>query len=169
MMWVTLWLCDRSRATRHMQIAHELNPHSADVLMHVALVKAFIGEPHAGISLAAEAVSLNPIYPDWYSYFQCVIYVLAGQHNLAMSSGMSVASQFLEVPGWLAIAAASKGDQAIATEMADLLRANVRNAWKGDQPWTERNAAEWFLSVNRWVDGQEREMIIERLRQSGLI
>jgi DNA-binding SARP family transcriptional activator/Tfp pilus assembly protein PilF len=169
MMWVTLWLCDRSRATRHMQIAHELNPHSADVLMHVALVKAFIGEPDAGISLATEAVSLNPLYPDWYSYFQCVIHVLAGQHDLAMSSGMSVASQFLEVPGWLAVAATSKGDQATATEMAALLRANVRNAWKGEQPWTERSATEWFLSVNRWVDGRERELVMEGLKNSGLI
>jgi hypothetical protein len=169
MMWVALWLCDRSRATRHMQIAHELNPHSADVLMHVASVKAFIGEPDAGISLATEAVSLNPLYPDWYSYFQCVIYVLAGQHDLAMSSGMNVASQFLEVPGWLAIAAASKGDRATATEMAALLRTNVRSAWKGDQPCTDSSITEWFFSVNRWIEGRERELVMEGLKNSGLI
>ncbi|MCB1376791.1 MAG: hypothetical protein KDK89_00255 [Alphaproteobacteria bacterium] len=169
MMWVTLWLCDRTRAIRHMQIAHELNPHSADVLMHVALVKAFIGEPDAGMKLASQAVNLNPLYPDWYSYFQCVIHVLVGEYDLAMSSGMGVASQFLEVAGWLAIAAGFKGDQALATEMANLLRANVRSSWRGDQPWKERDAAEWFLSVNRWVDGRERALIIEGLRLSDLI
>lgn len=169
MMWVAIWMCDRTRAERHMQIAHDLNPHSADVLMHVALAKANLADPRAGLEFVAEAMALNPLFPDWYSYFYAVALVLAGEYAQALAVGSSCADQFLELPGWLAIAAALMRDDDTASQMAGLLREGTRENWVGEEPWTPEVAAEWFISVNRWLTGHERELVDSGLRKAGLL
>lgn len=169
MMWVALWMCDHPRAQRHMQLAHELNPHSADVLIHVALVKANLGDAEGAVALATEAKALNPLFPDWYSYMHAVILVLAEDYVGALAVGLPIAREYFELPGWLAVAAAQSGNMTTAGEMGASLHALTRDNWVGVEPWSPRQAVEWFISVNRWVRGRERQIVETGLRKSGLL
>jgi DNA-binding SARP family transcriptional activator len=166
--WVSLFLCDRQRAMRHTQLAYEANPHSADTLMHVALLKSYWEEVDTSLSLANEAMDLNPIFPDWYLYFKATILVLAGKPKEALELAAGVADSFIELPGWLAIAAAETDDTATMQDMASRLLLLTHRNWVGVEPWTKARAAEWFLSVNRWLTGRQRDLIFNGLRKAGL-
>jgi len=169
MAWISLFLCDRQRALRHTQLAYEANPHSADTLMHVALLKSYWEEVDTSLSLANEAMDLNPIFPDWYLYFKAPILIFAGRPKEALELASGVADSFIELPGWLAIAAAEVGDAAAVQDMASRLLALTQRHWVGDVPWTKEHAAEWILSVNRWLIGRQRDLIINGLRKTGLL
>jgi DNA-binding SARP family transcriptional activator len=169
MAWVSLFLCDRQRAMRHAQLAYESNPHSADTLMHVALLKAYSGDADTSLALADEALDLNPLFPDWYLYFKAQILILAGRPLEALELALGVADSFIELPGWLAIAAAEAGDEAALRDMVSGLLSLTRRHWTGDEPWTKQRATEWFLSVNRWLTGAQRDMVRNGLRKAGLM
>ena len=169
MAWVSLFLCDRQRAKRHTQLAYESNPHSADTLMHVGLLKSYWEETDTSLSLANEAMDLNPIFPDWYLYFKTPILVFADRPREALDLASGVADSFIELPGWLAIAAAEAGDDATMHDMAARLLALTQRHWVGDVPWTKSRATEWFLSVNRWLIGRQRDLTINGLRKAGLL
>jgi tetratricopeptide (TPR) repeat protein len=169
MAWISLFLCDRQRALRHTQLAYESNPHSADTLMHVGLLKSYWEEVDTSLSLANDAMDLNPIFPDWYLYFKAPILIFAGRPKEALDLAAGVADSFIELPGWLAIAAAETGDTATMQDMASRLLALTQRNWVGNVPWTRVCATEWFLSVNRWLIGRQRDLIINGLRKAGLL
>jgi hypothetical protein len=169
MAWVSLFLCDRQRAMRHAQLAYESNPHSADTLMHVGLLNAYLGEASSGLRLANEAIDLNPLFPDWYVYMHAQILILAGRSKEALSRASGFADSYIELPGWLTIAAAEAGDDAAMHEMASRLLTLTQRNWAGDTPWTKERATEWFLSVNRWLSGRERDLAVNGLRKAGLL
>jgi DNA-binding SARP family transcriptional activator len=169
MAWVSLFLCDRQRAMRHAQLAYESNPHSADTLMHVGLLNAYLGEASSGLRLANEAIDLNPLFPDWYVYMHAQILILAGQSKEALSRASGFADSFIELAGWLTIAAAEASDDEAMHDMASRLLTLTQHNWAGDTPWTKERATEWFLSVNRWLAGRERDLAVNGLRKAGLL
>ncbi len=169
MAWVSTFLCDKHRSKRHAQLAFESNPHSADILIHVGLLKAYFGESDTGLQLANEAFELNPVFPDWYLYMKAQILILAGQPREALDVAAGVAGNFIELPGWLTVAAAESGDDAVMHEMATLFMSLVSQSWVGETPSSPELAVEWFLSVNRWLVGRERDLLVTGLKAAGLL
>jgi hypothetical protein len=121
------------------------------------------------LSLANEAMDLNPVFPDWYLYFKTPILIFAGRPKEALDLASGVADSFIELPGWFAIAAGEVGDEATMRDMAARHRTLTQRNWAGDVPWTKVRATEWFLSVNRWLIGRQRDLTTNGLRTAGLL
>lgn len=169
MAWVSIFLCDLHRAKRHAQLAYESNPHSADALIHVGLLKAYLGDAASGLRLAGEAFDLNPLFPDWYLYMKSQIHILAGQPHEALEIASGIAGRFLELPGWLVVAAAEIDDDAVMHQMASLFLTQTSESWSGTVQWSPLLSVEWFLSVNRWLADRDRELLVRGLKKAGLL
>jgi hypothetical protein len=53
--------------------------------------------------------------------------------------------------------------------MVDLLEQRTAAAWIGMEPWSKAATAEWFLSVNRWLQGRERDIMVRGLIAARLL
>jgi tetratricopeptide (TPR) repeat protein len=137
-----------------------LNPHSADVLMHAALAAAYVGEYAKGVALAAQAIDLNPYFPDWYSYFSAEIEFLAGNYGTAAETGEDLVRAFPELGGYVTAALALAGREDAAREMKSIFLEVVRSAWAGQNPMNDEDAVEWFFSVNRWLKDRDRQKLV---------
>jgi DNA-binding SARP family transcriptional activator len=166
--WVSFFQCDVRRARRAFETALELNPRSADVLMHAALAFAFLGEAERGVSLSRRAIELNPLYPDWYCYFMSVIECLAGNYDASIAMGAPHADAFLELGGWVAAACILAGRRQEAMTTAEHFRKTLVRAWAGSEPMRPGEELEWFLSVNRWLTDRDRGILLPALQQAGI-
>jgi tetratricopeptide (TPR) repeat protein len=63
---ILLYRREFERAAEHLARAHALNPNEPDVLAHLSLGHAYLGEPERGLALGETALRLNPSPPDWY-------------------------------------------------------------------------------------------------------
>ncbi len=167
--WVSFFLCDLARAKRSFLVAEQLNPNSADVLIHGALAAAYLGDASRGLDLAERALELNPLHPDWYYYFAAQIQVLAGEYDKAYEIGHPFVQDIPELGGWMAAALAIAGRHLEAKQTARKFVETVRAAWVGSQPMREQDAVEWFFSVNRWLHDRDRDTLARGLAVAGLL
>jgi tetratricopeptide (TPR) repeat protein len=65
------WAIARSpeRANSHFRLAVDMNPHDAETLIAAASGLGFLGHAAEARELAAQAVKLNPIYPEYYTAY----------------------------------------------------------------------------------------------------
>jgi DNA-binding SARP family transcriptional activator len=165
---ILLYRREFERAAEHLARAHALNPNEPDVLAHLALGHAYLGEPERGLALGETARRLHPSPPDWY--LPCV----AANHLVARRprEGLELLSRapdgHVDTRAFMAAARAHLGDAAGAVDDArrfvERFRAGIaRNgAFAADAP------ARWVLLVNPLRRAEDRAWLVEGLARAGL-
>jgi adenylate cyclase len=140
--------------------AVNLEPNSAISYFYLSLALKYAGRPREAITMAKEAMRLNPIPPGFYYQNLTHLYCLTGQYEEAIKAGKEatrVAPNNFTVRAFLTVAYSLYGRQEEARiEAAEVLRINPKflvDSWAKTMPF--RNEA-------------DKEMTIGALRKAGL-
>ncbi len=162
------WLIAKSpeRANSHFRMAVDLNPHDSDTLMAAACGLAFLGHIDDARSLAALAVQLNPIYPEYYSDYLSMIHFMRGDFQATILAVEKCSDGF---PDRAVVAAASWAHLGCPAEAAAAYRyfvALTTSKWEGPHPADDDSLEEWIMDVLpiQWPKGRQR--LIDGLRLS---
>ena len=140
--------------------AVNLEPNSAISYFYLSLALKYAGRPREAITMAKEAMRLNPIPPGFYYQNLTHLYCLTGQYEEAIKAGKEatrVAPNNFTVRAFLTVAYSLYGRQEEARiEAAEVLRINPKflvDSWARTMPF--KNEA-------------DKEMTIGALRKAGL-
>jgi tetratricopeptide (TPR) repeat protein len=140
--------------------AVNLEPNSAISYFYLSLALKYAGRPREAITMAKEAMRLNPIPPGFYYQNLTHLYCLTGQYEEAIKAGKEatrVAPNNFTVRAFLTVAYSLYGRQEEARiEATEVLRINPKflvDSWAKTMPF--KNEA-------------DKEMTIGALRKAGL-
>ena len=137
--------------------AEALAPSDADLLINIAWLSPVFGESARAVSLAEQALKLNPHYPDWYNQGLSLVFFFGEQYDKAVRYRLLVKEPLALDYAFLAMSYAylgQTGDAASAT-------ANVK---KLDPTWI----AERYLSEGGGYAEKEAELFVNGARKAGL-
>lgn len=77
--WASLYQWDHERAIANYTKARGLNPNDAELMVEMANVLIFVGEPEKAIEQVKEAMRRNPLHEDWYFEYLGWAYEEAGR------------------------------------------------------------------------------------------
>lgn len=77
--WANLYQWDHERALAHYGKARSLNPNDAELMVEMASLLIFIGQPEQAIEQVKEAMRRNPLHEDWYLEYLGWAYEEAGR------------------------------------------------------------------------------------------
>jgi TolB-like protein len=137
--------------------AETLAPSNADLLLIVAWSIVQFGESGRAVSLAEQALKLNPHYPDWYNQGLSVVFFFGEQYDQSVKYRLLVKEPHALDYAYLAMANAYLG----RTGAAEAAAANVK---KLDAAWT----AERYLSEAGGYAEKESELFVEGARKAGV-
>jgi TolB-like protein len=169
LVWIYLFDKDKARATRHLDLALDLNPNAADTLMSCALGIACLGDLPRAKNIAARAIELNPLHADWYYYFLSQIYFFAGEYERAFELGHPYIENFTELGGWTAAALALIGRETEAVEEGRQFLRVIEDRWAGKRPMRREDAVEWLVTFNNFIPAKFRTQLIKGLSIAGLM
>ncbi len=152
---------DVDLARRQLERAHELQPNDPDVLVDLAIVLVFTGEPERALEMVERARELNPNQPDWYFAASGIARLVTGDADGAVRdlSRWSLADPNFPRPHlFLAAAQANAGRQEAAkaslAQYHDLYILGLRSI---------------AAIRSRWPMAPEHlEILIEGLRKAGM-
>lgn len=160
------WLIARSseRAQSHFRIAVDLNPHDSETLIAAACGLAFLGRIDDARGLAARAVELNPVYPEYYSDYLSVIHFFGGDYPATIAAVEKCQDGFPDRAALAAAAWAHLGRDGQASAAYRDFRALTTARWEGAEPADDARLEAWLmdaLPIN-WPKG--RQNLLEGLR-----
>ena len=162
------WLIAKSseRANSHFRMAVDLNPHDSETLIAAACGQAFLGHIDDARLLAAQAVQLNPIYPEYYSDYLSMIHFMGGEYQAAITSVEKCSDGF---PDRAVVAAAAWAHLGRRIEAAAAYRYFVTlttSKWEGPRPADHEGLEDWIMDVLpiHWPQG--RQSLLAGLRQA---
>lgn len=154
------WLIAKSpeRANSHFRMAVDLNLNDSETLMAAACGLAFLGHIDDARSLAAQAVQLNPIYPEYYSDYLSMIHFMRGEFQATILAVEKCSDGF---PDRAVVAAAAWAHLGRQTEAAAAYRyfvALTTSKWEGLWPANDDSLEEWIMDVLpiHWPQGRQR-------------
>jgi TolB-like protein/tetratricopeptide (TPR) repeat protein len=156
------------QADQHAERALELNPNDAHVLIQVAIVKLFGGEPADGCELAHKAIALNPLHLDWYhgvvgwSLFMLRKYDEAS-HHLERAGDM-----LTNFPAYRAACAAIAGDLDRARSEYGLFLREYRDKIAFGREPQEGEALKWSVQVSPFRHLEDSQRMPDALRDAGI-
>jgi tetratricopeptide (TPR) repeat protein len=137
--------------------AETLAPSNADLLLIVAWSIVQFGESSPAVSLAEQALKLNPHYPDWYNQGLSVVFFFGEQYDKSLKYRLLVKEPHALDYAYLAMANAYLGRTSdAATAAASVI--------KLDPTWT----AERYLSDGGGYAEREAELFVDGARKAGL-
>jgi TolB-like protein/class 3 adenylate cyclase len=137
--------------------AETLSPSDADLLLVIAWSIPGFGETDRAVSLADQALKLNPHYPDWYNQGLSYVYFFGEQYDKSVKYRLLVKEPLALDYAFLAIAYAYLG----RTGEAKTAVANVKRL---DPNWV----AEHYLSDAGGFADKEAELFVNGARKAGL-
>jgi TolB-like protein/class 3 adenylate cyclase/Tfp pilus assembly protein PilF len=137
--------------------AETLAPSDADVLLIIAWTIPALGESGRAVSLAEQALKLNPHYPDWYNQGLSYVFYFGEQYDKAVKYRLLVKEPLALDYAFLAMAYAYLD----RTDDAEAAAANVK---KLDPTWI----AERYLSEGGGYAEKEAELFVNGARKAGL-
>jgi TolB-like protein/class 3 adenylate cyclase len=137
--------------------AEALSPSDADLLLVIAWSIPALGESARAVSLAEQALKLNPHYPDWYNQGLSYVFFFGEQYDRSVKYRLLVKEPLALDYAFLAMAYAYSG----RTGDAETAAANVT---KLDPTWI----AERFLSDGGGYAETEAELFVNGARKAGL-
>jgi TolB-like protein/class 3 adenylate cyclase len=131
-----------------------LNPNDADVICDYGWLLAYLGEPQVGQKHIAEAMRLNPRYPDWYLFNLGQVSYLAGDYEGAIRALVRASPDFPPVRVFMAASHAMLGRDAEArAEIAAALKLNptltLANADDGGGPFRPEDLERFLAALRR--------------------
>ena len=137
--------------------AEALSPSDADLLLVIAWTIPGFGESARAVSLAQQALKLNPRYPDWYNQGLSLVFFFGEQYDKSVKYRLLVKEPLALDYAFLAMANAYLG----RTGDAETAAANVI---KLDPTWV----AERYLSEAGGYAEKEGELFVDGARKAGL-
>jgi TolB-like protein len=137
--------------------AEALSPSDADLLLVIAWTIPAFGESGRAVSLAEQALKLNPQYPDWYNQGLSLVFFFGEQYDKSVKYRLLVKEPLALDYAFLAMANAYLGRAGDAETAA----ANVTRL---DPTWT----AERYLSEAGGYAEKEAELFVDGARKAGL-
>ena len=152
------WLIARSaqRAHSHFRMAVELNPYDSETLIAAAMGMAFLGHMEDAEKWSALALSLNPLYPEYFLGYLAAIHFLAGDYEATISTVEKCPDVFPDLIAWLAAARAELGQKDEAANAYRSFCALTAPRWEGGSPLVEDDLERWLLDVMPiiWPEGR---------------
>ncbi len=137
--------------------AETLAPSDAGLLLLIAWVIPQFGEPGRAVSLAERALTLNPLYPDWYNQGLSTVFFFGEQYDKSVKYRLLVKEPLALDYAFLAMAYAYLG----RTGDAKAAAANVK---KLDPTWI---AERYLIEAGGYAD-KEAELFVDGARKAGL-
>ena len=137
--------------------AETLAPSDADVLLIIAWTIPALGESGRAVSLAEQALKLNPHYPDWYNQGLSYVFYFGEQYDKAVKYRLLVKEPLALDYAFLPMAYAYLD----RTDDAEAAAANLK---KLDPTWI----AERYLSEGGGYAEKEAELFVNGARKAGL-
>lgn len=160
------WLIAHSseRAQSHFRIAVDLNPHDSETLIAAACGLAFLGRIDDAKGLAARAVELNPVYPEYYSDYLSVIHFFGGDYPATIAAVEKCQDGFPDRVALAAAAWAHLGRDGEASAAYRYFFTITAARWEGVRPADDAQLETWLMDVMpiNWPRG--RQTLLEGLR-----
>jgi TolB-like protein len=163
---ILLYRREFARAAEHFDRALALNRNDPDVLAHLALGHAYLGDPERGLELGLAARRLNPVHADWY--FPCI----AANHFVARRprEGLELVERapdgHVDTRAFMAAAYGHLGEAARAREHAAKFLERFRGGIVRDG--TAADAVSWMLRVNPFRREEDLAYLLDGLSRAGL-
>jgi hypothetical protein len=156
------------RGQEHLERAEALNASDPDVLAHLSLGFAYLGDPARGAALAEEARRLNPGRPDWYLVCLAANHLVARRPDAALALLERTPDAFVDTRAMMAAAYAHAGDAERARACAARFRARYAEAIARGADHPASDPAAWVLTVNPLRRAEDRAWLAEGLVAAGL-
>ena len=155
-------------AVHHLERAVSLNPNHADVLAHAGWGFALLGEGQRGIELTGKARRLNPRHPQWYLAAEMQSLFVAGDFPKALATALGSPYASVDLPGWLAAAAALSGDIDHARVLLDRYLTLFRERITFGRPPEPGEPLRWLMHVNPFRRKEDADKLAQGLHLAGL-
>lgn len=156
------------QADQHADRALALNPNDAHVLIQVAIVKLFGGEPKEGFELACKAMELNPLHGDWYHGIAGWNLFMLGQYDKANQCLEQAGEAITNYPAYRAACAAIEGNVDQARNEYELFLREYRNKITfGRQP-QKGEALVWAIQVEPFRRLEDSQRMPNALMEVGI-
>ncbi len=165
---ILLYRREFERAAEHLARAHALNPNEPDVLAHLSLGHAYLGEPERGLALGETARRLNPAAPDWYLPCVAANHLVARRAREGLELLARAPDGHVDTRAFMAAARAHLGDRAGAREDARRFVERFRGGIVKGKPFAPDEPVRWVLHVNPLRRAGDREWLVEGLARAGL-
>jgi tetratricopeptide (TPR) repeat protein len=154
------------RAAEHLARALALNPNDPDVLAHLALGRAYLGEPELGLELGLAARRMNPFHPEWY--FPCIAanHFVAQRPREALELLERAPDGHADTRAFMAAGYGHLGESARARDHAGRFLARFRRDIAPGAAATD--AVSWALRVNPFRREADRAYLLDGLARAGL-
>jgi DNA-binding SARP family transcriptional activator len=153
------WLIAKSpeRANTHFRMAVDLNPNDAEALIASACGLAFLGHLADGKALAARAVQMNPVYPEYYTDYLSAIQFLDGDYEATIETVEKCYQGFPDRSALAASAWALLGRKAEAGATYQYFATLAASKWEGTGPAADNDLENWIMEVLpiHWPKGQQ--------------
>jgi DNA-binding SARP family transcriptional activator len=153
------WLIARSseRANTHFRMAVDLNPNDAEALIAAACGLAFLGHIGEAKDLAAKAVQMNPIYPEYYSDYLSAIQFLDTDYQTTIETVEKCREGFPDRAALASAAWAHLGRPMEAGEAYQYFSTLTASRWEGTRRADDTDLENWIMEVLpiNWTKGQQ--------------
>jgi TolB-like protein/tetratricopeptide (TPR) repeat protein len=156
------------QADQHADRALALNANDAHVLIQVAVVKLFGGEPSEGCELARKAMALNPLHGDWYQGIVGWNLFMLGQYGEANHYLEQAGETITNYPAYRAACAAIAGDVDRARREYDSFLREYRDKIAFGREPQEGEALKWAVQVEPFRRFEDSQRMPDALREAGI-
>lgn len=152
------WLIARSaeRAQSHFRLSVELNPYDSETLVAAALGMAFLGHLEDARRWSALALSLDPLFPEYYRAYLAAIHYLSGDFQATVAEAAKCPDVFFDLMAWAAAAHAMLGEKMGAAEAYKTFCTLTAPRWEGGRTLSEDCLESWLVDANPviWPEGR---------------
>ncbi|WP_162302379.1 BTAD domain-containing putative transcriptional regulator [Tabrizicola thermarum] len=160
------WLIAKSaeRANTHFRMAVDLNPNDAEALIAAACGLAFLGHIEDAKGLAAKAVQMNPVYPEYYTDYLSAIQFLDGDYAATIETVEKCYEGFPDRAALAAAAWALQGNIEKAEAVYRYFAELTESKWEGAGRADDNDLEGWIMDVLpiHWPKG--RQSLLKGLR-----
>jgi adenylate cyclase len=155
-------------ARQHYDVAGELNPNDAEILIARAHASLLLGDPEYGLELATRALHLNPVCPPGYMSQVGALRFFAGRFEDALHSFDAEQSMRFEMAALKASAYGYLGDLGDAYREARRYLDGVERSWRGAEPPGEAECIAWLETLLPLREKEHREYLRRGLQTAGI-
>jgi TolB-like protein/Tfp pilus assembly protein PilF len=156
-------------AEKHINKSYELNPNDADCLVQLANCQGLLGNTKEAILLFNRALSLNPLYFDWYNVYGTMVYFAAEDYdNLLKLAEEIPVGRSVDLAAYIAVAYAYKSNKEKAEYYIQLYKKYFKDKIKYGQDPFPGEALDWVIAVNPYKKEEDIKRLIHGLNLAGL-
>jgi tetratricopeptide (TPR) repeat protein len=156
-------------ADQHAARALALNPNDPHVLIQVAVVKLFGGEPEAGCRLARKAMELNPLHGGWYVGIAGWNLFTMGQYAEAQRHLEQAGETITNFAAYRAACAALLGDLTTSQREFDVFVREYRDKIAFGREPRPGEALTWAVQVEPFRRIEDSRHMPDALRDAGIV